>query len=92
MNRPVGVLRLAGATALLAFLCGAKAPSATNTPVRRPAETKILADFEDPASVAPWKGLPGERTDERASSGRYALRFTVPAWAEGREPRPGIQA
>jgi hypothetical protein len=91
MNRPVGVLRLAGATVLLAFLCGAKAPSASNTPARRPAETKILADFEDPASVAPWKGLPCERTDERASSGRYALRFTVPAWAEGREPRPGIR-
>jgi len=49
MNRPVGVLRFAGATVLLAFLCGAKAPSAPNTPVRRPTETKILAEFEDPA-------------------------------------------
>ena len=91
MNLPVIVLRLTAATSLLAFLCGAKASSASNTPTRRPTETNILADFEISGSAAAWKGLPCERTDERASSSRYALRFTVPAWAEGREPRPGIR-
>ena len=91
MNLPVIVLRLTAATSLLAFLCGAKASSASNTPTRRPTETNILADFESSGSAAAWKGLPCERTDERASSSRYALRFTVPAWAEGREPRPGIR-
>jgi len=91
MNLPVGVLRIAGATVFLAFLLGAKAPAVSNAPAKRPTEPKVIADFEEPAAVAPWKGLSCERTDERASSGRYGLRFTVPEWAEGREPRPGIR-
>ncbi len=56
-----------------------------------PLPLRMLADFENPGAESAWQGLPCERTSERASSGRYGLRFKVPKWIEGQEPRPGIR-
>ncbi len=68
---------------LIAPLLHAK-PSPSSTPL-------VIADFEAPDSAAVWKGLPAERTTGQASEGQHALKFVIPKWNEGDEPRPGVR-
>lgn len=52
--------------------------------------TPLIADFEQPASVAMWTGLKGEQTEAHATSGRFAMQLTFPKWEVGMPVRPKV--
>ena len=57
----------------------------------RPAKTPLaIADFERPQSIALWNGLPCERTDAHASTGKFGMRFTIPKWKPGENRWPAV--
>jgi len=51
----------------------------------------VLADFEEAGSERAWQGLKSQRTYKHSASGHYGLRFDIPQWHEGEEPRPGVR-
>ncbi len=86
INQQGNMLRVSICTVIAALSCHAAEPSNTG-----PLHPRVLADFEEDGTELVWQGLRCERTDQRASSGRFSLRFTVPRWTESEEPRPGIR-
>lgn len=49
-----------------------------------------LADFEDDASLALWRGIPHKRTQTHAVSGGSAMTFDIPQYTKGDEERPRV--
>lgn len=75
----------------LVTLCAGCLTGAPERDTIRPKQALLIADFETDESVSKWIGIACERTGERASQGRFGMRFDIPKWREGEEPRPGAQ-